>query len=275
MANGSGTDTSCDRTDRQSFAGNRRAGTTLAHFAGGLLDAVFPPVCLSCREPVADPDAVCTACWSRINFIRQPLCDRLGIPLRYDTRSQAGDDTPLLSAAATADPPNWDRARAVATFGDVMRRMVHALKYHDRHDARRLFGRWLTSAGADLLPGTDLIVPMPLHGMRLLARRFNQSALIAAEVSRLSGITMAPGALLRIKSTPSQVGLSPSERQRNVAGAFKVAALQKHRIAGKRVLLIDDVITTGATCRAATSALRRAGAVHVDVLALALATDTT
>lgn len=273
MANGSGAEQPYDQTEQQSPARQLRPGAALARFAADLLDAVFPPVCLSCREPISDPDAVCTACWSKINFIRQPLCDRLGIPLRYDTRSQAGDASPLLSAAATADPPNWDRARAVATYGEVMRRMVHALKYHDRHDARRLFGRWLTTAGSDLLPGTDVIIPMPLHGIRLLARKFNQSALIAAEVSRLSGITMAPGALLRIKSTPSQVGLSPSERQRNVAGAFKVAALQKHRISGKRVLLIDDVITTGATCRAATSALRRAGAVRVDVLALALANE--
>jgi len=258
-----------------------RLGATLI---GGFIDALFPPVCLACRTPVADADALCTQCWCQIDFIRQPLCDRLGIPLPYDTRPfQAGPATsaghpaalpPMVSAAAVANPPAYDRARAVAAYGPALQRLIHALKYHDRHDGRRLFGRWMRHAGAELLADADVIVPIPLHRWRLMSRTFNQSAILAGEIARLSGVTYAPLALLRTKPTPSQVGLTGEERRRNVGGAFKVAAIHRHRIAGKRVLLIDDVITTGATCSAAAIALRRANAARVDVLALAIATHT-
>lgn len=180
----------------------------------------------------------------------------------------------MISAAAAADPPKYDRARAVATFGPAMQRMVHALKYHDRHEGRRLFGRWMSLAGAELLRDAELIVPVPLHPWRLMARKYNQSAILAHEVSRLSGIPVAPVALVRVKRTPSQVGRTEAERRRNVAGAFAVPRLHRSRIEGRRVLLIDDVITTGATCGAATVALRRAGAARVDVLALALVSHT-
>jgi ComF family protein len=174
---------------------------------------------------------------------------------------------------AAADPPDYDRARAVARFDGVMRRLVHDLKFRDRHDARRLFGRWLAEAGAELLFSADLIVPVPLTRGRLLSRRFNQSAILALEVSRLTGVALDPLALRRTRRTRPQVGLTRPQRRQNVAGAFAVPPAHKARIAGANVVLIDDVITTGATAAACARALRRAGAARIDVLSLALVTD--
>lgn len=237
------------------------------------IDLLFPPVCLVCRTATADADAVCGTCWSDIDFVRPPLCDRLGIPLPFDTRTPGSTDT-MISAAAAAMPPVYARARAVATYGATMKRLIHGLKYHDRHDGRRLFGRWLTAAGAELIAEAEVVVAVPLHPWRLLARRYNQSALLAQEVARVNRLPFAPTALVRTRATPQQVGLSQQARQRNVAGAFAVPALHRWRIAGRRLLLVDDVITTGATCNAAARALLRARAARVDVLALAIASHT-
>ncbi len=179
----------------------------------------------------------------------------------------------MLSAAAVADPPIFDRARAVATHDGAMRRLIHALKYADRQEGRRLFGRWLAGAGRDLLADADILVPVPLARWRLWRRRFNQSALLADALARETGLPMEPLALLRVRATRSQVGLTRAQRRKNVAGAFRVAPRRRHRIDGQAVLLVDDVITTGATAEACARALRRAGARRVDVLALALVTD--
>jgi len=154
-----------------------------------------------------------------------------------------------------------------------MRRLIHGLKYADRHDPRRLFGRWLAAAGSELVGDADLIVPVPLGRWRLLARRFNQAAIIAGELSRMSGKPFAPLMLERVRTVKSQVGLTRDQRARNVAGAFAVPKPYRAALAGRRVLLVDDVITTGATVEACTRALKRAGASEVDVLALALVTD--
>jgi ComF family protein len=243
------------------------AEQAVARAARWIADLVVPPLCLACRKPLAVHDALCAACWRGVKFIRAPLCDRLGLPLPFDTGG------PLVSARALADPPVYDRARAVAHFDGVVRDLIHRLKYGDHHDARRLFARWLSDAGKELLQGCDLIVPVPLNRWRLLHRRFNQAALLAAELERLTGIRSDPLALVRPKPTPSQVGLTNVQRRRNMAGAFAVPPDRTETIAGRRVLLIDDVITTGATVAACARALKRAGAARVDALALALVTD--
>jgi ComF family protein len=154
-----------------------------------------------------------------------------------------------------------------------MRELVHDLKFRDRHDARRLFARWLTEAGAELLNGADVVIPVPLTRGRLAGPRFNQSAILAQEVARLSGVRYEPLVLQRTKRTRPQVGLSRQQRRDNVAGVFGVADVKKSPLAGSRVVLIDDVITTGATARACARTLKRAGAATVDVLALAMVTD--
>lgn len=234
-----------------------------------LADIVTPTLCLACHEPLATHDAICPACWTRIDFIRPPLCDRLGIPLPYD----AGAAT--QSAQAIANPPVYGRARAVARYDGVMRDLVHDLKFHDRHDAVRLFGRWLAEAGGELIAGADVLVPVPLHRFKLLRRRFNQAAVLSAELSRRTGKPSAALALVRTRKTAPQIGLTAIQREQNVRGAFAVPERHRASIEGRRVLLVDDVITTGATISAATRALLGAGAAGVDVLALALVTDTT
>jgi ComF family protein len=230
-------------------------------------DLIMPPCCLVCRSPLHEHHLLCAPCWREINFIRAPLCDVLGIPLPFDT----GERT--ISAAAAARPPPYDRARAVAHYSGSMRTLVHQFKYADRHDARALFGRWLVESGRELLAGVDLIVPVPLARLRLLSRRFNQAAILAQELSRQTGLAVAAHLLQRTRSTRTQVGLTHDQRRRNVAGAFRVPRHRAAGVRGRRVLLVDDVITTGATVEACARALKRAGAERVDVLVLAMVTD--
>lgn len=232
----------------------------------GLSDLVLPPVCLSCREPMTAHDTLCASCWSGVDFIRPPVCDRLGVPLPFATGEVS------LSTAAMADPPVYDRARAAAHYSGLMRRLIHDLKFHDRDDLAVLLGGWLTEAGRELWAGADLIVPVPLSRMRLIRRRFNQAARLGGDVARRTGVPMDALSLVRVRSTASQVGLSRAEREENVRGVFAVPEERRGRIEGRNIVLIDDVVTTGATVSAATRALRRAGAERVSVLALALAT---
>lgn len=238
----------------------RRAVTVLS-------DVVMPPVCLVCRTRIETHDALCAACWRQIDFIRPPLCDRLGLPLPFDIGG------PMISAAAAADPPPYYRARAVAAYTGSMQQLVHGLKFQDRHDVRRLLGRWLVDAGRELLAECEIVVPVPLARTRLLMRRFNQAAILAREVARVSGLRYEPMVLERTRATTSQIGLSRGERQRNVAGAFAVPKRRAAAVRGRRVLLIDDVVTTGSTVAACARALSRAGAAQVDVLALAIVAD--
>lgn len=245
-----------------------RVKNILRAFSNFTLDVLMPPVCLGCEARLDAHHALCPACWRTIDFIRPPLCDRLGIPMPYDTGG------PMLSAAAVAQPPDYDRARAVARYDGLMRELIHDFKFRDTHDARMLFGRWMSEAGKTLIAECDVIVPVPLARWRLLTRRFNQSQILAREVAKHSGKPIAPFSLQRVRTTKSQVGLSRTERRRNVAGAFAVPPGQLASVAGKAVLLIDDVVTTGATASSAARALKNVGAARVDVLALALAGDT-
>jgi ComF family protein len=239
----------------------------LAQALAACADIIVPPCCVACRAPLADHHLLCAACWRDVRFIRPPLCDVLGIPLPFDTGER------MVSAGALASPPAYDRARAVAHFSGAMRTLVHQFKYADRHDCRELFGRWLADAGKELLAQAEVIVPVPLTRWRLLARRFNQAAILAQELSRRTGLAADPLLLQRTRFTSTQVGLTHDQRRRNVAGAFKVSPGRRHRVVGRNVLLVDDVITTGATAEACARALKRAGAARVEVLALARVTS--
>jgi ComF family protein len=231
-------------------------------------DLFLPPICIRCHEPNSAHGVLCARCWQGIAFITPPLCQRLGLPLPY-----VGGDDAQVSSVALRHPPAYGRARAVARFEGVMRDLIHALKFGDRHESVGLFGRLLRSAGVELLSGADLLMPVPLHRTRLWKRRFNQSAILAGWLSAATGIPLELHALRRINATASQVGLSRAERHRNVAAAFGIAPGALVRVAGKRVVLIDDVITTGATLDACARVLKDAGAAEVDCLALALVVD--
>jgi len=234
-------------------------------------DIVVPPICLSCHARLDVPGSLCGSCWRQVSFIRHPLCDRLGLPLPYGIAGEA-----LISAAAAASPPVWSRARAAAIYerDGVVARLIYGMKYADRHDAKHMLGRWLVEAGRELLSDADLIVPVPLTRRRQIRRQFNQSALLAREVFRLSGTAWAPTALSKIRETRAQVSLTGAARRDNLRGAFCVTERGRSAIAGRRVVLLDDVITTGATAEAASRALIAAGASRVDVLAVALVADT-
>lgn len=229
------------------------------------LAVVYPPTCVGCGGATADPHALCPACWSRLRLIEAPYCPRLGTPFSVDLGTG-----PLLSPRAIADPPVFERARAVALYDDVARRLVHRLKYEDRLDLAAAMARMMGRAGAELLAEADCVVPVPLHRLRLWRRRFNQAGLLARILARQAGRPYDPACLRRIKATRSQVGLSRAARAANLQGAFRVPDAAKGRLQGRRVLLIDDVSTTGATANAAARALLRGGASAVDVLTFAL-----
>ncbi len=239
----------------------RLAGALRAAF-GVAVDVALPQLCASCREPVGS-DGLCPACWSKVSFIAPPYCERLGIPFPYDPGPG------VLSMEAIADPPTYRRARAAVRFDDVARALVHALKYGDRLDLAPMMGRWMAMAGRPLTTDADAIIPVPLHWRRHWARRFNQSALLAEAIAKACGVPVVFGALKRVKATPQQVGLSQSARALNVQGAFRVSPSGKAAVEGRRLILVDDVITTGATVDACARVLLRAGAAHVDVLAFA------
>lgn len=239
-----------------------RFGRAVRALARRSTDLVLPPLCPSCREPVVD-QALCPACWARLHLIAPPYCARLGIPFPYDPGPG------LLSLEAIADPPAYHRARAALRYDDVARTLVHALKYGDRLDLAPMFARWMVSAGRDLLQEADGLVPVPLHWRRLVLRRFNQAALLAQAIAVQTGVPVRPAALRRVKATAQQVGLSRTQRSDNVQGAFRVPPGERAGVVGRRLVLIDDVLTTGATVDACTRALLRAGALRVDVLTLA------
>jgi ComF family protein len=237
--------------------------TAVASFARAAADVAMPAQCLSCETPVADHGSLCARCWSKLRLIEKPYCAQLGIPFAYDLGEGA------LSAEAIADPPPFARCRAVAAFDDVARTLIHGLKYRDRLELAAWMAAWMRRAGDEVVAEADVIVPVPLHTRRLWWRRYNQSVLLARGIARLSGKALATSALKRIRATGQQVGLTADQRDRNVRGAFQVPAAEKIQVEGRRVLLVDDVYTTGATVRASTRALLRAGAKGVDVLVFA------
>jgi len=233
-----------------------------SRLAHATLDTLYPPTCLACRAATDRHGALCPRCWSAIRFIERPFCERLGTPFEHDLGPG------LISTQAASDPPAFARARAVARFEDgPARTLVHRLKYSDRAELAAPMARWMTRAGADLLADADLLVPAPLHFLRLWRRRFNQAAALTAEISRETGKRCDLVALRRVKATKSQVGLSRTQRAENVQGAFQVAGGAAVR--GLNVVLVDDVLTSGATANAASRALLRAGAKRVDVLVFA------
>ena len=244
------------------------AAQARALYAGRIAaDFLVPPACVSCRTPLADHNTLCPDCWLQVDFIRPPLCDRLGIPLPY------GLETPMISARAAADPPVYQRARAVAIHSGQMRELAHRLKYGDQQHVAPLLARLLHESGRDLLADCHLMVPIPLGRTRLWRRGFNQAAVLAAALSKRCAVPHDPMLLERRKETSSQVGLTREQRKDNVRGAFKIAEGRGPEIKGRNILVIDDVITTGATMEAAARALKRAGAARVDVLSLTLVTD--
>ncbi|KAA5607040.1 ComF family protein [Roseospira marina] len=253
--------------------GLRRHGRTVAAWLRPALDLVLPPRCLRCGDLVADPGALCSPCFQAATFITAPVCARCGVPFGGDWGAPVDEDaTGLLCAACARRPPPYHRARAALVYDDGARPLILAFKHGDRTDAAGALAGWMARAGAPLLESADLIVPVPLHRWRLWQRRYNQAGLLARALAAHSRRPWSPDVLTRIRATPTQGGKGRRDRAANVRHVFRVA--RPIRIAGQRVLLIDDVMTTGATVEACTRALRQAGAVAVDVLTLARVLET-
>lgn len=232
----------------------------LGRLAQWPLRMLTPPVCVGCDAIIDEPGTLCPACWARVKFLERPWCAVLGTPFAHDLGDAA------VSPEAIADPPDFDRARSAVVHEGVARRMVQSLKYGDRGDLAPGMARWMARAGTELLADADVIMAVPLHWRRLFSRRYNQSAELARALARQTGHRFVSGALVRVKATDHQVGLNATQRRDNVRGAFAVTKGLENEVRGRRILLVDDVYTTGATVSAAARALKRKGAAGVDVI---------
>jgi ComF family protein len=240
-----------------------KAPGLLARWAGWALDQIYPPLCLSCDGPVAHADALCPTCFRKLRAITRPWCPVLGLPFDVDLGQDA------RSAEAIADPPPFERARSAVIYNEIARKLVSRLKYGDRPELARFCARLMATAGSELIADKPVIVPVPLHVFRQFERRYNQSAELARALARITALNCDPGLIVRSRRTKQQVGLSADARRRNVAGAFTVRPGAAARLGDRRVLLVDDVITTGSTVKAVTHALNRAGIDKVDVISFA------
>ena len=232
-------------------------GTTRA-----LLDLLLPPQCVTCDQPVGAPGQFCAACFRKTVFISAPCCDACGRPFG------AAGQGPLCSSCQE-HPPSWGAARAALSYDDQSRRVLLPFKYGDRTELARALAPLMARAGAALLARADLLVPVPLHRWRLLGRRYNQSALLAQALSGISGRPAALDLLRRTRRTPPLGSLSPLRRAAVLAGAFEVQQNRSPMVPDARILLVDDVLTTGATAEACARVLLDAGAGSVDILAAA------
>lgn len=233
--------------------------------AGLLIDLILPPRCPVSGEVVEYHGSFAPHIWTGLNFIDAPFCGRCGVPFSFDMGAGA------VCAACLSAPPLYERARSALVYDEGSKGAILAFKHGDRLEAVPAFVPPMRRAGAELLGQADYIVPVPLHRWRLLRRRYNQAALLAFALGRAAGIGVLPDALARSRATRSQGHLNSSQRAANVRKAFGVRPSMAARIAGKRLLLIDDVYTTGATVNECAAVLMKAGARAVDVLTLARA----
>lgn len=229
----------------------------------GVLDGLFPPVCLSCNRAVGTPDGLCPACWKKLVPISAPLCPILGVPFAADMGSEA------VSPQAIANPPDFQRARSALAYNEVARGLVSKLKYSDRPELALFCARLMAGAGHALLGGDAVLVPVPLHRGRQLSRRYNQAGELARALGKVANLALDTDMVERHRPTRQQVGLTARQRAGNVEGAFRLMPGAERRLSGRRIVLVDDVLTTGATVNAIAKMLRRKGAGHIDVLTFA------
>tara|TARA_E500000305_G_scaffold100882_1_gene94127 strand:+ start:73 stop:813 length:741 start_codon:yes stop_codon:yes gene_type:complete len=238
-------------------------GRPALHLGRRLFDLVLPPRCKKCGALVTDDDGLCAECWSGLSFLGPPWCTCCGLPFDYDVGAGA------VCGACVAAPPVFSTARSALAYDDASRELILRFKHGGDETLSRLFARWMMLVGEGLMEEPSLIVPVPLHPWRRIRRRFNQSALLAADLARLTGLQSDPLSLIRVKRTPSQGGLGKAARKVNVQGAFTIDPDRRTRIVGQSILLIDDVWTSGATAEACIRACRKAGSGPVSLLTVA------
>jgi ComF family protein len=241
----------------------RSGRLVLAQTGSGLLDLILPPRPLDEGAGSVQTHGLTAAAWGRINFVEAPCCDGCGAPFAYDQGQGA------LCPTCHARRPAFDRGRAACLYDEASRDLILKFKHADRSDLAGLFAQWIARSASDVIATADALIPVPLHHLRLLGRRYNQAAEIARRLSARTGVAYFPDALARKRATRSQGGQSASGRRRNVAGAFHVPPRWRRRIEGRRLVIIDDVLTTGATLEGCARALKGAGAASVDVAVIA------
>ncbi|MBU1348357.1 MAG: ComF family protein [Alphaproteobacteria bacterium] len=230
----------------------------------GLTDVILPPMSHDSREATAAAGLSADA-WSRVVFLEDPVCDGCGAAFEYD----GGDFASERCAACLAAPYGFARARAACVYDAASRGLILKFKHGDQQQFAGLFARWIGRAAAPLIDAADAVVPVPLHASRLLARRFNQAAEIARPLACASGRQYLPDSLIRARPTETQGGRSARGRRLNVKAAFVVSPAGALQVRGRRILLVDDVLTTGATAEACARALLEAGARAVDLAVIA------
>lgn len=233
-----------------------------------LLDQVLPPTCSGCGVVQTESQTLCADCWAPLTFLGRPCCEACGYPFDYEVPDLS------LCGACTREHPPYDRARSALAYDEASKDLILAFKHADKTDTTLLFAKWMKMAGANLAADCDVIIPVPLHWTRLFARRYNQAALLAHALGKLSDTPVIADALIRHRRTPSQGRMGVKARTRNVTGAFRVAPKYRTALKNKRILLVDDVFTTGATVGSTAKVLRRIGVSGVDVITLARVVKT-
>lgn len=235
----------------------------LKPFSKRILDIILPPHCLLCKNTVEENGSLCSSCWSDMDFISKTSCSICSTPFEFDV----GEDS--LCASCIKERPIYDRSKTVFIYNDKSRKLITGFKYEDKIHAAKSFAKWLFTTGKDLVEESDLIIPVPLHRIRLFTRRYNQSSLIAAELAKQVYLPVAHDVLIRKKNNKPQASLPRNQRLKNVIGAFAVKEKCKNLIEGKNILLIDDVMTTSATVSECAKVLKKNGAAKVNILTLA------
>lgn len=246
---------------KESFRGNIR------NISGALVNLVLPPRCIVSGQEVDRQGMLAPEIWAGLDFIAAPYCNICCIPFEFDTAT--GTE---LCASCIQKAPDYNRARSALKYNDASRPLILGFKHADQTHAVLAFMPWMKASGVEFISGAhkaDILIPVPLHPLRLLARRYNQAALLAHKFSKETGIPVFLDGLKRVRHTPSQGHLNAGERAKNVKKAFAVTPRYIEQIKGKNILLIDDVYTTGSTVNECARALKKAGAFEVNVLCIA------
>ena len=239
-----------------------------------LLDFLFPPQCNLCGREVNDNCTLCVECWAKLEFITSPHCAMCGFPFAFQPEQEGVTFDDMLCGHCLANPKPYDKAYAVLSYNDAVKSLIIPFKHGDRTDYAPLFCNWLLNCEPCLFKDMDIIAPVPIHYSRLLKRKYNQAGILAdALVKKLQAqqpnMAYCPSLLQRKQATISQGGLRAKQRRANVGNAFRLNLKFKESVKGKSCLLVDDVITTGATVEACAKTLKQAGARKVHVLAIA------